>query len=900
MTIILFLIDTSASMNQRTYLGARPTLLDVAKDAVERFIKIRQRDSASRGDRYMLLTFEDPPHNIKAGWKENLATFMTELKNLQSVGMTTLGAALKYAFDLLNINRMHTCIDTYGQGRCPFYLEPSIIIVITDGGRLTTTLGVQEELNLPMHSSVPGSELTKEPFRWDQRLFSLVLRLTGIPPAEREPSSVVPPDNSPVDAMCEVTGGRSYAVISQRMLMQCLESLVQKLQSGVVINFEKFGPDPPPLNNEEIQIIDDRTNSKPASPSVHPNPNNQNQNGTASPPLYGANNNSWHSCRKLIYVQRSAQKGYTVGHWPIPEAFWPDQNSPGLPPRSAHPIVKFSCANSEPMVIDNLPFDKYELEPSPLTQYILSRKQPTVAWQVFVSNCYKNSEIDHPFGYLKASTSLTCVNLFVLPFNYPVLLPMLDDLFKVHRCKPTREWKQQFDTYVKNMPLYYAHPLKRALQRMGAPNLVPDTMENCLSYNIINYLKRLKNQAKTEFEKLIATIGSKKTQSDGIRVNPAPQRPFGSATKLTEMNLTPNLIMNERFTALKNELSDFNGFVLFVKDREIKHESYRNAYDIPRNNILDQLARMRSNFLQSSLSHTRLQDEDQMHSLAVSQMGNYQEYLKRLTPPLREIESIPVRQHMFGNPFKIDKRMMVDEADIDPVAGSGGASPVRGQKRPMDSIVGSPRAKRKPGPLPKDFPVWRPQSPSPMIPNLNTLPPEVDILPHNLPSESEDDMFSMEKDRSPPTLSPVEDGIFTWNNTSDMQMMNHVNSRNVNHVDSWEEEDGDLTMPALNMNCTNDISHYFQDSLFRTEMIRVRSALFKEVRKPGRNFEQLFKQLELVDNNLDIQIFMVREVISEAFRFKRKYLVKLLEDFEQNLLQSNNRLTHIDPPTYSR
>lgn len=85
---------------------------------------------------------------FQAGWKESLATFMTELKNLQSVGMTTLGAALKYAFDLLNINRMQTGIDTYGQGRCPFYLEPSIIIVITDGGRLTTTLNVQDEVRL--------------------------------------------------------------------------------------------------------------------------------------------------------------------------------------------------------------------------------------------------------------------------------------------------------------------------------------------------------------------------------------------------------------------------------------------------------------------------------------------------------------------------------------------------------------------------------------------------------------------------------------------------------------------------------------------------------------------------------------------------------------------------------
>lgn len=41
--------------------------------------------------------------------------------------------------------------------------------------------------------------------------------------------------------------------------------------------------------------------------------------------------------------------------------------------------------------------------------------------------------------------------------------------------------------------------------------------------------------------------------------------------------------------------------------------------------------------------------------MPVSQMGNYQEYLKRMTSPLREVESMPVRQHMFGNPFKIDK-----------------------------------------------------------------------------------------------------------------------------------------------------------------------------------------------------------------------------------------------------
>lgn len=52
------------------------------------------------------------------------------------------------------------------------------------------------------------------------------------------------------------------------------------------------------------------------------------------------------------------------------------------PPRDSQPVVKFVCKPVDAMVIDNMPFDKYELEPSPLTQYILERRQPNAAWQV--------------------------------------------------------------------------------------------------------------------------------------------------------------------------------------------------------------------------------------------------------------------------------------------------------------------------------------------------------------------------------------------------------------------------------------------------------------------------------------------------------------------------------------
>lgn len=77
--------------------------------------------------------------------------------------------------------------------------------------------------------------------------------------------------------------------------------------------------------------------------------------------------------------------------------------------------------------------------------------------QVYIPNSSKNCDVGHPFGYLKASTTLQSVNLFVMPYNYPVLLPLLDDLFKTHRLKPTKEWRMQFENYLRTMPPYYAN-----------------------------------------------------------------------------------------------------------------------------------------------------------------------------------------------------------------------------------------------------------------------------------------------------------------------------------------------------------------------------------------------------------------------------------------------------------
>lgn len=894
-------------MNQRTYLGARPTLLDVAKDTVEKFLKARARDVASRGDRYMLLTFEDPPHNIKAGWKESHAVFMNELKHLTATGVTNMGPALKNAFDLLNLNRMQSGIDTYGIGRAPYYLEPSMIIVITDGSSLTSQNGVQLTLELPMQNhAVPGSELTREPFRWDQRLYSLVLRLTGTPPFDHSngASSLIDQFSS-LTAMCAVTAGRSYTITTQRSILQSIDALVQKVQSGVVIQFEKIGPDPPSIENISESNSTCTDNHKISD-------SNQLEQAQAKQQLNTDNNGltlasaqaaaipvppNWHSTRSLIYVHRQMNKNFPVGHWPIPEAFWPDPNMTNLPPRTAHPIVKFCCTATEPHMLDSLPFDKYELESSPLTQYILSRKQPHVAWQVFVSNSGKQqNDLGAPFGYLKAATSLNCVNLFVMPYNYPMLLPIIDEILKKPQYpdKPPREWKPAFHDYLRTMPPYYATPLKRALTRMGAAgNLVPDNIEsNCLSYAVASKLKSHKNEAKAQFERLIQAMvhqqNIKNQNLDAVRVLQCGKslRSQVESTSYRNMVCTgqPAPAFYFRYQAMKSDLNEFPNFAIRVKDKantftsnenaRTKH-TFRNPYDIDRKDLIDQIHLMRSNIMQSP-SRIKFKDEDQIHTLPISQMGNYQDYLKKQPAALREIESTPVRQHMFGNPFKIDKKgMMVDEADSLGMT-SNDSSPLQKNKKL------NPNQRRR-GPLPKDFimleqkswrrspnvspttsPIQSPcPSPGPLSPakSVASTSNGESMLSSSLPLSPapSSGTSNSSKESSPARSTSMSPG------GSDSQFLDGLSQKDDNHRDNIALIVGNST---ANRNPESIVVRPTEQDL------ALRSDIFKHIRGPGVNYSNVLKTISKLQG--EKRRYILEETIREAKRFKKVRLLHQL------------------------
>lgn len=59
---------------------------------------------------------------------------------------------------------------------------------------------------------------------------------------------------------------------------------------------------------------------------------------------------------------------------------------------------------------------------------------------------------------------------------------------------------------------------------MGTPTalaqtLIPDSMDNTLSYSVLNYLKRMKNQAKIEFDRLCNEVISKQVTASSLTKN---------------------------------------------------------------------------------------------------------------------------------------------------------------------------------------------------------------------------------------------------------------------------------------------------------------------------------------------------------------------------------------------
>jgi integrator complex subunit 6 len=85
-------------------------------------------------------------------------------------------------------------------------IKPASIIVMTDGGKITSDGNIRSDIVIP-GSTLPGSNFIVEPFRWDQRVFSLTMKFSAGDDVEHTKLANQPNYLAP---LCDVTGGRSH------------------------------------------------------------------------------------------------------------------------------------------------------------------------------------------------------------------------------------------------------------------------------------------------------------------------------------------------------------------------------------------------------------------------------------------------------------------------------------------------------------------------------------------------------------------------------------------------------------------------------------------------------------------------------------------------------------------
>jgi len=601
---------------------------------------------------------------VLVGWRKDdtYPKFVEELKAIRAEGLSRIKEGIRGALDLLNAYRMQIGIDNYGQGRNPWFCEPAIVLVLSDGGVAIedASTPIDKQVASVLHSDGSkgsGMELTKERFRWDQRVMSFVLKIGGIAgmtaPAPAQGEGLL-------RAICERTGGRIHVVTSLKALLGTMESLAVKgIHPAVTVRWEM------------LSSVDA--------------PRNKSADATISGMLAVRSKN---------------------GFWPIPEASLAgaDVMVTGIPmplqPRRARPRIIVVNTECQPRIPDGFPYDRYDIEPCSATSVLLSR--PHVCWRCYVPNSLGDGRLGEPFGFLSALPG-GHVTLTLLPYNFPRLWDLLDKLVMLPNGQANHLWNHDFLEYMRRVPFYYVRPLRQALQRFpGSTNIgIPENLDPGLPHGINSYLNKLKNQARQDNERAEMEWESRKGQQQKAKGD--------SKASPTEAYTTPEVGPSFRRWLKPNTADDAEATVEAAPEDEDEGDDLTwfapskataetdtkaddtmklnlNAFDTGRTNLLRHLAQ-----LQQACHHARagaacITDKDAKFRLPIEKMGLYHEAIARKEvirdPLLDDAENRAMLRPTFGNPFA---RL-----------GSRGASTDEAQDEAGVLVEGLPTDKRSP------------------------------------------------------------------------------------------------------------------------------------------------------------------------------------------------------------
>lgn len=729
--LVVFMLDTSASMNQRCNNGL--TLLDCAKSAIEQFHKVRLRDTSVRMDRYMLVTCEEGSSAIRVLDKYPFLNFMHIVKSIQARDLTSIGVSLQCVFSFLHLQHLTAEIDKFGQGRNPVFIEPTMVMLITDGTELTSMTGVLPTVSQSLLPSTPapvGAELVMQPFRWDQRVFATILRIPSANQVLPENNGIshhaVAMDNM-ISAICESTGGKCFVATSWKIMLQHIELTAARLASSVIVAFDQALP-----------------------------------SGSAA--ISSQANTSFQ--RRVMFVKG----GQMQGHWPIPECYWPDSSHPELPPREPHPVISYKPMEIDSYIPPNFVYDKYELESN--TFMNLPHKATVgTCWQVFIRNSKGiNHGLGDPFGFIRLNHGGS-ITLFILPYNYPVLWQLLKQVVKPPGSTTAKlplnpQWRQDMERYCNGIPPYYAPALRVALKRWGLlAHIVPESLETPWLSFLGTYLKRIKAQAKPELDTMMSHIltEDKFIGSNNHLASSLPNRslPIFSTSSPLNSDAPPGFISNLSNTlpamqaqnvmcadlgnswkgweamgpsvnawqslsgaSLSSGSANVSGYLHGCRvgnNHNGSHGSngaksdiiFKNPFDVPKDQLIRQLISLPvrvTSVLQTRRTHTMdkgtrkfkspvnliaakliaKEEEEWKHSLPVEKMGDFNEALLKQQPPrnpfIEDLDRNKQQRPMFGNPFRQERSDGADETWQEGLSGPLS----RGRKKRRAEVLGVP------------------------------------------------------------------------------------------------------------------------------------------------------------------------------------------------------------------
>ncbi|MES1903205.1 MAG: Integrator complex subunit 6, partial [Paramarteilia canceri] len=587
--------------------------------------------------------------------------------------------------------------------------------------------------------------------------------------------------------------------------------------------------------------------------------------------LKGLNNNQWQDCFVDLVIQPGKS---SLNHWPILEWLSSESmfnsGSDSIKThslyRSSIPTIGFVCKKIDALAIDNFPYDKYEVVSKTLNQIFEKNVPSNKCWQLFLpANAFQRSTnpeydklVKYPFGYLKSGANHNNVKLFLMPFNYPTLIPLMDELFCIHKSHPNAGWLSQFQAYLSTVPQFYIPFLKKVLSKLNLQNLIDENnVSNVENNNNIqaDSLQQWK-QVKSSTKSILYSINCDVAQimNEVERENISPSIPIELVRK---SEFKKQVSLNKGYNSKINELLEkARQFSLCSYGSEISLTSNdeKKASDFDENfnkelKITEVDRYIDSNFFNLTDKSAKDMYKNNLHHLPVSQSGNYNEYVSRAETPLRDIFPLPGRVNMFGNPFKLNKPITsVDEADeVDNIVGESNGN------EDGDIILNQKNGtnKRPKGPLPKYF------SLSDIKSNKDSLP---DILSE--PEESEPELHPKDGDQN---LIKEDISISTEPRNS--------------YADS--SPPAKLSKMVNGSQSENTQSHYTIDN---GQFLELKTHLKTIMVKPFGS-RLLIKQFEEVlsktlSKQKSISRRMFNDLQRECFRYKRSILAERLADFE--------------------